>query len=88
MVTSHLTLFGWASFAASKVTTSRRVVDKMATRRRIGVSIATTEAARRALMQPVPCWEKVWLTPENVAPGSTLRVYKWVKTDKQQVSSL
>src|SRR6202042_247946 len=58
----------------------------MATRRRIGVSIATTEAARRALMQPVPCWEKVWSTPENAAPGSTLRVYKWVKTDKQQVS--
>lgn len=56
----------------------------MATRRRIGVSIATTEAARRALMQPVPCWEKVWSAPENAAPGSNLRIYKWVKTDKQQ----
>ncbi|KIM88576.1 hypothetical protein PILCRDRAFT_85163 [Piloderma croceum F 1598] len=56
----------------------------MATRRRIGVSIATTEAARRALMQPVPCWEKVWATPDNAAPGSSLRVYRWVKTEKQQ----
>ncbi|KAF7981170.1 hypothetical protein HWV62_34947 [Athelia sp. TMB] len=56
----------------------------MATRRRIGVSLATTEAARRALMQPVPCWEKVWCAPENATPGSTLKVCKWVKTDKQQ----
>lgn len=36
-------------------------------------------------MQPVPCWEKVWVLPENAAPGSTLKVYKWVKTDKKQV---
>jgi len=35
-------------------------------------------------MQPVPCWEKVWTVPENAAPGSTLRIYKWVKTDKKQ----
>ncbi|KZP03505.1 hypothetical protein FIBSPDRAFT_844903 [Athelia psychrophila] len=56
----------------------------MATRRRIGVSLATTEAARRALMQPVPCWQKVWAAPENANPGSTLKVCKWVKTDKQQ----
>jgi len=56
----------------------------MATRRRIGVSAATTEAARRQLMQPVPCWEKVWSLPENSPPGSTLRVFKWIKVDKMQ----
>ncbi|KAI6118973.1 hypothetical protein EV401DRAFT_2209851 [Pisolithus croceorrhizus] len=55
----------------------------MATRRRIGVRVATTEAARRQLMQPVVCWEKSWVTPEH-APSSTMRVYKWVKTDKKQ----
>ncbi|KAI0040814.1 hypothetical protein FA95DRAFT_1566086 [Auriscalpium vulgare] len=32
-------------------------------------------------MQPVPCWEKVWV---EAAPGTTLKVYKWVKTDKVQ----
>ncbi|KAI6031581.1 hypothetical protein BKA83DRAFT_87452 [Pisolithus microcarpus] len=42
----------------------------MATRRRIGVRVATTEAARRQLMQPVVCWEKAWVTPEH-APSST-----------------
>ena len=59
----------------------------MATRRRIGVSAATTEAARRQLMQPVPCWEKVWVVP-SIPSGSssTLKVYKWVKTEKIQVS--
>lgn len=59
----------------------------MATRRRIGVSAATTEAARRQLMQPVPCWEKVWVVP-TIPSGSssTLKVYKWVKTEKIQVS--
>nr|VWP02660.1 Iron regulator 1 [Ganoderma boninense] len=36
-------------------------------------------------MQPVPCWEKVWCPPDGAAPGTTLRVYKWVKTDKKQV---
>jgi hypothetical protein len=36
-------------------------------------------------MQPVPCWEKVWVVPEKAAPGSTLKVLKWVKTDKVQV---
>ncbi|CAA7265977.1 unnamed protein product [Cyclocybe aegerita] len=57
----------------------------MATRRRIGVSIATTEAARRQLMQPVPCWEKLWVTPSGITSGSsTLKVYKWVKTEKVQ----
>ncbi|KAG2075112.1 hypothetical protein BDR04DRAFT_1150427 [Suillus decipiens] len=56
----------------------------MSTRRRIGVSIATTEAARRQLMQPVVCWEKVWTVPENAAPNSSVKIYKWVKTDKKQ----
>ncbi|KAL5494987.1 hypothetical protein ACEPAI_449 [Sanghuangporus weigelae] len=56
----------------------------MSTRRRIGVSTATTEAARRQLMQPVPCWEKVWAAPPDAPAGSTLRVYRWVKTDKKQ----
>ncbi|KAG9314200.1 hypothetical protein JVU11DRAFT_4986 [Chiua virens] len=56
----------------------------MATRRRIGVRIATTEAARRQLMQPVVRWEKIWDTPENAASGSGMKIYKWVKTDKKQ----
>ncbi|PPQ65781.1 hypothetical protein CVT24_011998 [Panaeolus cyanescens] len=57
----------------------------MATRRRIGISAASTEAARRHMMQPVPCWEKVWVTPAGLASGpSSLKVYKWVKTDKIQ----
>ncbi|KAF8807771.1 hypothetical protein BYT27DRAFT_7189865 [Phlegmacium glaucopus] len=56
----------------------------MATRRRIGVSAATTEAARRQLMQPVPCWEKVWVVPSIPSGSSTLKVYKWVKTEKIQ----
>ena len=60
----------------------------MATRRRIGVSIATTEAARRQLMQPVVCWEKAWIVPENAAPNSSMKIYKWVKTDRKQVSFL
>lgn len=61
----------------------------MATRRRIGVSIASTEAARRQLMQPVPCWEKVWVTPDSVSTGSSnLKVYKWIKTEKVQVCCL
>ena len=58
----------------------------MATRRRIGVSAATTEAARRQLMQPVPCWEKVWVVPSIPSGSSTLKIYKWVKTEKIQVS--
>ena len=57
----------------------------MATKRRIGVSIASTEAARRQLMQPVTCWEKVWVSPESGAPG--LKIYKWVKAEKAQVIS-
>lgn len=35
-------------------------------------------------MQPVQCWEKVWALPDNAPPNSTLRVFKWVKTDKIQ----
>ncbi|KAG6381013.1 hypothetical protein JVT61DRAFT_5408 [Boletus reticuloceps] len=57
----------------------------MATKRRIGVRLATTEAARRQLMQPVVCWEKMWVAPENAPPGSTMKIYKWAKTDKKQV---
>ncbi|KAI0066478.1 hypothetical protein BV25DRAFT_1385571 [Artomyces pyxidatus] len=56
----------------------------MSTRRRIGISTATSEAARRQLMQPVPCWEKVWVVPEKAAPGSTMKIFKWVKTEKTQ----
>jgi hypothetical protein len=56
----------------------------MSTRRRIGVSAATTESARRQLMAKVPCWEKVWVTPD-IPVGSSLKVYKWVKTDRTQV---
>ncbi|OCH94574.1 hypothetical protein OBBRIDRAFT_823341 [Obba rivulosa] len=56
----------------------------MSTRRRVGFNMATSEASRRQLMQPVPCWEKVWGPPDNAPPGTTLRVYKWVKTDKKQ----
>uniref|UniRef100_A0A0W0FG94 Uncharacterized protein n=1 Tax=Moniliophthora roreri TaxID=221103 RepID=A0A0W0FG94_MONRR len=55
----------------------------MATRRRIGVSAATTEAARRQLMQPVACWEKQWVTPDSAPARSSFKVYKWVKTEKE-----
>ena len=57
----------------------------MATKRRIGVRLATTEAARRQLMQPVVCWEKIWVAPENAPSNSAIKVYKWVKTDRKQV---
>lgn len=60
----------------------------MATRRRIGVSVASTEAARRQLMQPVTCWERVLVTPEAAPAGSSLKVWKWVRTDKIQVCTL
>ncbi|KAJ7492152.1 hypothetical protein FB451DRAFT_518712 [Mycena latifolia] len=56
----------------------------MATRRRVGVSSATTEAARRQLMQPVPSWEKIWVVPDIAPAGSTLRVMRWTKTNKTQ----
>ncbi|KAK7063796.1 hypothetical protein R3P38DRAFT_3249377 [Favolaschia claudopus] len=55
----------------------------MSTKRRVGVSSATTDAMRRQLMQPVPSWEKVWVAPD-AAPGSTIRIRKWVKTSKIQ----
>ncbi|KAJ7269245.1 hypothetical protein B0H12DRAFT_1208791 [Mycena haematopus] len=59
----------------------------MSTKRRVGVSSATTEAARRQLMLPVPSWEKVWVVPEaaHAPAGSTLRVLKWIKTSKIQL---
>jgi len=55
----------------------------MATRRRIGVSVASTEAARRQLMQPVSCWERTWTSPENI-PNISFKVRKWTRTDKLQ----
>jgi len=55
----------------------------MATRRRIGVSIASTEAARRQLMQPVACWERVWTTPENI-PNVSFKVRRWARTERPQ----
>ncbi|KIJ54656.1 hypothetical protein M422DRAFT_24562 [Sphaerobolus stellatus SS14] len=48
------------------------------------IGAATSETARRQLMQPVPCWEKAWVVPEGAAPGSSLKVLRWVKTDKKQ----
>jgi len=35
-------------------------------------------------MQPVVCWEKVWVTPESAPSGSSMKIYKWMKTDKKQ----
>ncbi|CAL1695163.1 unnamed protein product [Somion occarium] len=35
-------------------------------------------------MQPVPCWEKVWTLPENVPAGTTLKVFRWMRTEKRQ----
>jgi hypothetical protein len=54
-------------------------------KRRVNFGAITSEAARRQLMLPVTCWEKKWIVPENSAQGSSLRVLKWVKTDKIQV---
>ena len=59
----------------------------MSTRRRVGFSNNTSEASRRQLMQPVPCWEKVWTLPENAPLGTTLKVFRWVKTEKKQVNA-
>jgi len=59
----------------------------MSSRRKVGVSTATSEAARRQLMQPVPCWEKVWVPLANAPPGSNLKVLKWIKTDNRQAFS-
>lgn len=44
---------------------------------------ATSEAARRQLMQPVTVWEKTWVPIESAGgPGTSLKVLKWVKTEK------
>lgn len=48
------------------------------------VAAHQTEAARRALIQPVPCWEYKWVIPQGMNSGSTLRLRQWVKTDKRQ----
>ncbi|KZT41378.1 hypothetical protein SISSUDRAFT_1059516 [Sistotremastrum suecicum HHB10207 ss-3] len=58
----------------------------MSQRRKNGafVAAATTEAARRQLMMPVPCWELQLVTPEGVNPSSGLKILKWVQTDKKQ----
>jgi len=58
----------------------------MAARRKNGLfaSPAVTEAARRQLMAQVPSWELKWVVPDSVTPGSPLKVYRWVKTDKVQ----
>ncbi|VDB87515.1 unnamed protein product [Peniophora sp. CBMAI 1063] len=53
----------------------------MSTRRKVGVSTATTESARRQLMAPVACWERQWVKPDA---GASFKVYRWVKTDKPQ----
>ncbi|KAG8896080.1 hypothetical protein FRB99_000195, partial [Tulasnella sp. 403] len=42
------------------------------------------ELARKQRLLPVQCWEKQWVTPQGVQPGSTYKVLKWVKTDKKQ----
>ena len=54
-------------------------------KRKVNFGAITSEAARRQLMVPTPCWERVLVTPEDVAPGATWKVYKWVKTDRKQV---
>lgn len=33
-------------------------------------------------MQPVPCWEKAWVATETSPAGTSLKIYKWVKTEK------
>jgi len=48
------------------------------------VAAHQTEAARRALIQPVPCWEYKWVIPQGMNSGSALRLRQWVKTDKKQ----
>ncbi|KAF8337954.1 uncharacterized protein EI90DRAFT_3013311 [Cantharellus anzutake] len=40
------------------------------------------EIQRRQRLQPVNCWERRWVTPNNALPGSTHKVLKWVKTDR------
>ena len=52
------------------------------------VAAHQTEAARRALIQPVPCWEYKWVIPPGMPSGSTLRLRQWVKTQKKQENPL
>ena len=83
---SHHVINWYSECTTRRVLVNRVCVTCMSARKRIGISTATTDIARRQLMLPVPCWEKVWITPQDVPTGSTLKVYKWVKTDKKQVS--
>ena len=53
-------------------------------KRKVNFGAITSEAARRQLMVPTPCWERVLVAPEDTAPGATWKVYKWVKTDRKQ----
>jgi hypothetical protein len=53
-------------------------------KRKVNFGAITSEAARRQLMVPTPCWERVSVTPEDAAPSATWKVYKWVKTDRKQ----
>ena len=66
----------------------RCTVDRSTTptmsKRKVNFGAITSEAARRQLMVPTPCWERVLVTPEDTAPGAAWKVYKWVKTDRKQ----
>jgi len=53
-------------------------------KRKVNFGAITSEAARRQLMVPTPCWERVLVASEDAAPGATWKVYKWVKTDRKQ----
>ena len=53
-------------------------------KRKVNFGAITSEAARRQLMVPTPCWERVLVTPEDAAPGATWKAYRWVKTDRKQ----
>lgn len=53
-------------------------------KRKVNFGAITSEAARRQLMVPTPCWERVLVAPEDAAPGATWKVYKWIRTDRKQ----
>jgi len=53
-------------------------------KRKVNFGAITSEAARRQLMVPTPCWERVLAMPEDAALGTKWKVYKWVKTDQTQ----
>lgn len=57
-------------------------------KRKVNFGAITSEAARRQLMVPTPCWERVLVTPEDAAPGATWKAYRWVKTDRKQARLL